>query len=91
VAALDASGHQIEQAVRSGQAVYPVYLRPGATASALIAANTASCDSPTPVAGLLVTAPDQYTSTRLGTAGDMCLHSLTVSPVVAGDAAGFTF
>jgi hypothetical protein len=90
-AALGAKGVQVEQAKRSGQAVHPVFLRPGATASALIAADTASCDAPVAVPGLLVTAPDQYASTRLGSAGELCLHSLTVSPVVPGDAAGMVF
>ena len=91
VAALNAQGVQVQQAVRSGTAVHPVTLRPGATASSLIAANTASCTSPVAVPGLLVTAPDQYTSVRLGSAGDMCLHSLTVNPAVPGDAAGLVF
>lgn len=91
VAALNGHGVQVEQAARSGGAVRPVFLRPGATASSLVAADTASCNSPVPVSGLLVTAPDQYTSVRLGAAGEMCLRSLTVHPVVAGDAAGFVF
>ena len=91
VAALNGRGAQVAQAARSGTAARPVLLRPGATGSSLVAANTASCDSPVAVPGLLVTAPDQYTSVRLGAAGEMCLHSLTVNPVVPGDAAGFVF
>jgi hypothetical protein len=88
VAALDSAGRQIAQATRNSAAVHPVDLRPGSTASALVAANSASCQALTSVPGLLVTAPDQYTSTRLGPAGDLCLDSLTVSPVAPGDAAG---
>lgn len=88
VAALNGQGVQVAQAVRGGGAVHPVFLRPGATASSMVGANTASCASPVAVPGLLVTAPDQYTSVRLGAAGDMCLRSLTVNPVVPGDAAG---
>lgn len=88
VAALSASGVQVRQAKRSGEAVHPVSLRPGAVASALISADTASCAAPVAVAGLLVTAPDQYSSTRLGAPGEMCLGSLTVHPVAAGSAAG---
>lgn len=97
VAALNSGGAQVQQASRTTSASYgemkvrPVYLKPGGVASALVAANTASCDSPASVAGLLVTAPDTYHSVRLGPAGDMCLHSLTISPVVPGDAAGFVF
>jgi hypothetical protein len=91
IAALNAYGVEIAQAKRSSTAVQPVYLKPGATASALVAADTASCTSPAAVPGLLVTAPDQYTSTRLGAAGQLCLHSLIVNPVVPGDAAGFKF
>ena len=88
VAALNGQGVQVAQAVRGGGAIHPVFLRPGATASSMVGANTASCASPVAVPGLLVTAPDQYTSVRLGAAGDMCLRSLTVNPVVPGDAAG---
>lgn len=88
VAALNGQGVQVAQALRGGGAVHPVFLRPGATASSMVGANTASCASPVAVPGLLVTAPDQYTSVRLGAAGDMCLRSLTVTPVVPGDAAG---
>ena len=91
VAALNAQGVQVAQAARGGEAARPVFLRPGATASSMVAANTASCASPVAVPGLLVTAPDQYTSVRLGSAGEMCLHSLTVHPVVPGNAAGLVF
>jgi hypothetical protein len=97
VAALDKHGRQIEQAARTTSVapgdskVRPVYLKPGGVASALVAADTASCNLPTYVPGLLVTAPGTYRSVRLGPAGYMCLHSLTVSPVVPGNAAGFVF
>ncbi|HXL91487.1 MAG TPA: DUF4232 domain-containing protein [Streptosporangiaceae bacterium] len=88
VADLNSRGHQIQQAARSGAAVHPVWLKPGAVASSLITANTASCNRPTGVAGLLVTAPDQRTSTHLSSPGYMCLHSLVVNPVAAGNAGG---
>jgi len=97
VAALNSHGKQIKQAFRTTRvapgdsAVRPVYLKPGGVASALVAADTASCDSPTYVPGLLVTAPRTYHSVRLGPAGYMCLRSLSVSPVVPGNAAGFRF
>jgi hypothetical protein len=90
VAALGASGAQIKQAARTAEAVHPVVLQPGGVASTMVAANTASCTSLTPIAGLLVTAPDQYTSTQLTSSAEFCLNSLTVSPVVAGDAAGLS-
>jgi hypothetical protein len=88
VAALNAHGRQIAQAARSGGAVRAVFLRPGATASALVSANTASCNKPTSVPGLLVTAPDQYSSTHLGEFGDLCLASLKVGPVAPGNTGG---
>jgi Protein of unknown function (DUF4232) len=88
VAALNSHNGQIQQATRTRTAVHPVTLRPGAVASSLITANTASCDVPTRVAGLLVTAPDQRTSTHLSSPGYMCLHSLAVNPVAAGNAGG---
>jgi Protein of unknown function (DUF4232) len=97
VAALNSHGTQVRQAVRTtsiapgDSKVRPVYLNRDGVASALVAANTASCNSPTYVPGLLVTAPGTYHSVRLGPAGYMCLHSLTVSPVVPGNAAGFVF
>jgi hypothetical protein len=96
-AALNSNGKQIEQAVRTtsldagDSKVRPVSLKPGGVASALVAGNTATCDRATDVAGLLVTAPGTYRSVRLGPAGYMCLRSLTVSPVVPGNAAGFVF
>jgi hypothetical protein len=97
VAALNSRSHQVRQAERSTSVapgdsrVRAVYLKPGGVASTLVAADTASCNSPTYVPGLLVTAPDTHRSVHLGPAGYMCLHSLTVSPVVPGNAAGFVF
>ena len=88
VAALSSSGAQIKQAVRSGASGPLVVLAPGQTASAMVSANSASCTRTTTVAGLLVTAPDQRTSTRLGPAGQFCLNSLSVLPVQPGNAAG---
>jgi hypothetical protein len=90
VAALGANGAQIKQAARTTQAVSPVYLKPGGVASTMVAANTASCSTLTRVADLLVTAPDQYTSTQLTSGAELCLDSLTVSPVVPGNAAGLS-
>jgi hypothetical protein len=90
VAALDSAGRQIMQAVRSQQAAKLITLAPGATASALVSADSASCTSPTPVAGLLVTAPNQRTSTRLGPAGQLCLGSLRVGTLQPGNAAGLS-
>ena len=97
VAALNSRGAQVKQAIRSTSVapgdskVRPVYLKPGGVASALVSADTASCNKPTYVPGLLVTAPDTYRSVRLSPPGYMCLPSLTVSPVVPGNAAGFVF
>jgi Protein of unknown function (DUF4232) len=88
VAALNSAGAQIKQAVRVSGGAPLIPLNPGQTASALVAANTASCSSLTSVPGLLVTAPNQRTSTRLGSAGQFCLNSLTVSPLQPGNAAG---
>jgi hypothetical protein len=90
VAALNSHGHQIQQAKRSGSAVHAIKLRPGATASSLITANTASCNVPPRVAGLLVTAPDQRTSTHLRSPGYLCLHTLVVHPVAYGNAGGLS-
>lgn len=90
VAALNAAGAQIKQASRSGTP-HNVTLKPGAVASSLISANTASCSSLTSVPGLLVTAPNQTTSVKLGSAGQFCVSSLTVAPVSAGDAGGLPF
>jgi hypothetical protein len=88
VAALNSAGAQIKQAVRSSAGAPVVVLAPGQTASAMVSANSASCTTTTTVAGLLVTAPDQRTSTRLGPAGQFCLNSLSVLPVQPGNAAG---
>ncbi|HEY4465690.1 MAG TPA: DUF4232 domain-containing protein [Streptosporangiaceae bacterium] len=88
VAALNSAGAQIKQAVRSGASAPVVVLAPAQTASAMVSANSASCTTTTTVAGLVVTAPDQRTSTRLGPAGQFCLNSLSVLPVQPGNAAG---
>jgi Protein of unknown function (DUF4232) len=90
VAALDSAGRQIMQAVRSSEAGRLITLAPGAVASALVSANTASCTSLTKVAGLLVTAPNQRTSSRLGPAGTFCLNSLQVGTLHPGNAAGMS-
>jgi hypothetical protein len=90
VAALNSHGHQIQQAKRSGSVVHAIKLRPGATASSLITADTASCNVPPRVAGLLVTAPDQRTSSHLSSPGYLCLHSLVVHPVAYGNAGGLS-
>ncbi len=90
VAALDGAGKQIKQAARVTGAAPLITLAPGQTASALIAANSASCSAPVSVAGLLVTAPDQRTSAHLGPAGQMCLNSLTVAPLKPGDTGGLS-
>jgi Protein of unknown function (DUF4232) len=89
VAALDASGRQIKQAVRGTGGKDPlITLRRGQTASAEITANTASCTTLTTVAGFLVTAPDQRTLTRLSGPRKFCLSSLGVGPMQPGNAAG---
>jgi hypothetical protein len=88
VAALNSAGEQIMQAARTPGAGTVITLQPGAAASALVSANTASCNSLTSVAGLLVTAPNQRTSVRLGQAGDFCLNSLQVGALKPGNAAG---
>jgi hypothetical protein len=88
IAALNAAGAQIQQAARASGTAPLIVLAPGQTASALVSANSASCNAPTSVPGLLVTAPDQRTSTRLGFAGTFCLGSLTVSTLKPGNAAG---
>jgi hypothetical protein len=90
VAALNASGQQIKQAVRGtgGKTVPVVTLRPGQTASAEITGNTASCSTLTTVAAFLVTAPDQRTSTRLSGPRNLCLNSLGIGPMQPGNAAG---
>ena len=61
VAALDSSGTQIKQAVRATDTSKTITLAPGAVASAMVSANSASCDKPVTVAGLLVTAPNERT------------------------------
>jgi Protein of unknown function (DUF4232) len=88
VAALDSAGKQVMQAKRMSVAGKLITLAPGAVASAMVSANTASCTTPTQVAGLLVTAPNQRTSIRLGRTITLCLSSLQVQPVVPGDSAG---
>ena len=88
VAALDSSGKQIKQAARATDASKTITLAPGAVASALVSANSASCDTLTTAAGLLVTAPNERTSTRLGSPGSFCLASLQVGTLKPGNAAG---
>ncbi len=90
VAALDAAGHQIKQAVRGqGAGKLPlITLAPEEVASAEITGNTASCTTLTKIAAFLVTVPDQRTSTRLAGAHELCLNSLGIGPLQRGDAAG---
>jgi hypothetical protein len=89
VAALDVAGKQIQQAARAtGLKIPLVTLAPGQTASAEITGNTASCTKPASVPGLLVTAPDQRTPTRLGHYGSVCANSLGIGPVHPGNSAG---
>lgn len=88
IAALNSAGTQIKQAARSAAHAPLIVLAPGQTASAMVMANTASCTTLTSVAGLLVTAPDQRTSTQLGPAGKFCLNSLAVGTMQPGNAAG---
>ena len=87
-AALDSSGKQIKQAARATDTSKTITLAPGAVASALVSANSASCDTLTTAAGLLVTAPNERTSTRLGSPGSFCLGSLQVGTLKPGNAAG---
>ncbi len=93
VAALDAAGHQLKQAVRgrasTGQ-IPLIVLAPGQVASAEITGNTASCTTLTKIAAFLVTVPDQRTSTRLPGAHAFCLGSLGIGPLQRGDAAGLS-
>jgi hypothetical protein len=93
VAALDAAGHQLKQAVRgrasTGQLPL-IVLAPGQAASAEITGNTASCTTLTKIAAFLVTVPDQRTSTRLPGAHDFCLDTLGIGPLQRGDAAGLS-
>jgi Protein of unknown function (DUF4232) len=89
MAALNAAGKQIQQAARASVGKIPlVTLAPGQVASAEITGNTASCTKPASVPGLLVTAPDQRTSTRLGPYGTVCVNSLGIGPVHPGNSAG---
>jgi len=88
VAALDASGTQIKQAVRATDTSKTITLAPGAVASAMVSANSASCDKPVTVAGLLVTAPNERTPVRLGAPGTFCLASLQIGTLKPGNAAG---
>ena len=88
VAALDASGTQIKQAVRATDTSKTITLAPGAVASAMVSANSASCDKPVTVAGLLVTAPNERTPVRLGSPGTFCLASLQIGTLKPGNAAG---
>jgi Protein of unknown function (DUF4232) len=89
MAALNAAGKQIQQAARASVGKVPlVTLAPGQVASAEITGNTASCTKPASVPGLLVTAPDQRTSTRLGPYGTVCVNSLGIGPVHPGNSAG---
>jgi Protein of unknown function (DUF4232) len=88
IAALNSAGNQIKQAARMTAAGKLLTLAPGAVASAMVSGNTAACAKPTIVAGLLVTAPNQRTSTKLSSPGSLCLSSLQVQPVVPGDSAG---
>jgi Protein of unknown function (DUF4232) len=89
VAALNAAGKQIQQAARAtGVRIPLVTLAPGQVASAEISGNTASCTKLTSVPGLLVTAPDQRESTRLGRYQSFCVKSLEIGPVHPGNSAG---
>ena len=88
VAALDSSGTQIKQAARATDTSKTITLAPGAVASAMVSANSASCDKPVRVAGLLVIAPNERTSVRLGTPGTFCLASLQIGTLKPGNAAG---
>src|ERR1700722_9820267 len=91
MAALNNAGKQIQQAARASVGKIPlVTLAPGQVASAEITGNTASCTKPATVPGLLVTAPDQRTSTRLGPYGTVCVNSLGIGPVHPGNSAGLT-
>jgi hypothetical protein len=91
VALISSAGQQVRQAVRQpGTGTAPVIvLKPGQKASAELQANSASCSTYPPVAGLLVTAPDQTTSTRLGPpAQPLCLNSVTIGWLVLGNGGG---
>jgi hypothetical protein len=91
IALLNSAGKQVKQAVRAGGTgtESTVVLKPGGTASAEMQANSASCSSYPTVAGLLVTAPDQKVSTRLGPPSQpLCRNSVTISWLVPGNAGG---
>jgi hypothetical protein len=92
VALVNAAGQQVRQAVRSSLSRGPaplITLRPGQVASAGLLANSASCTSLAKVSGVLVTAPDQTTSTRLGPPNQpLCLNSVTIGWLVPGNAGG---
>ena len=96
VAALDANGRQVVQAVRtpngylgglaSGTALPTVTLARGQRASATIEGlgfNASDGSACTGYQGFLVTAPDDTSSTHLAAATDMC-GELQVHPVVLG-------
>jgi hypothetical protein len=91
VAALDAAGHQLKQAVRgkaaNGQTPL-ITLAPGQVASAEITGDRASCPKPATFPALLVTVPDQRASTRLAGSQNLCLGSLGVDPLQRGNTGG---
>jgi hypothetical protein len=76
------------QAARATDTSKTITLAPGAVASAMVSANSASCDKPVTVAGLLVTAPNERTPVRLGAPGTFCLASLQIGTLKPGNAAG---
>lgn len=84
---LDGS-RQVFRAVRSGRTPKPLTLAPGRRASSLVAANSAACADPVSVTGLLVTAPDQRTPTRLPYPAHLCPASATVGALVPGNTGG---
>jgi hypothetical protein len=65
-----------------------VQLAPGAVASALLTADTASCDHPSTVPTVSISAPGGTSSTRLPYGGLLCPASASVHPVIAGDTGG---
>jgi hypothetical protein len=89
VALLDSTGQQVKQAVRQPGTAPLIVLKPGQEASVELQANSASCSTYPLVAGLLVTAPDQTTSTRLGPPSQpLCLNSVTIGWLVPGNGGG---
>lgn len=98
ITGLDAAGHIIFQAQRQeplpASAVSAdkpparVRLMPEGKASALLSADSASCDHPTEIPIILVTAPDEKSSTRVSYGATLCPKSATVHPVVAGNTGG---